>query len=94
MAAITTTKRDLNQHTAQVLEQVSEDTDVVVTERGEPRWRLSAYRQTDHGLARLEREGMLLPPAGDPVPWPSRPGGPEYTEDEVDALLAEMTGDH
>ena len=94
MAATTTTKRDLNQHTATVLSQVTEDTDVVITERGEPRWRLSAYRQTDTGLARLERQGLLLPPAGDPVPWPSRPAGPEYTEDEIDALLDELKGDH
>ncbi|MGL4744539.1 MAG: type II toxin-antitoxin system Phd/YefM family antitoxin, partial [Dermatophilaceae bacterium] len=40
----TVTKRELNQHTAAVLDQVTETNDVVVTERGTPRWRVSAVR--------------------------------------------------
>lgn len=90
----TVTKRELNQHTAAVLDQVSDAEDVVVTERGKPRWRVSTVREQDTALARLEREGRYSPPASTPTPWPSRPGGRAYTDGEVDALLDEMRGDH
>lgn len=29
-----------------------------------------------------------------PAPWPSDPGGPRYTETDLEALFAEMHGDH
>lgn len=90
----TFTKRELNQRTAAVLSQVTDAADVVVTERGEPRWRVSAVRDSDTALARLEREGRYTPPASEPAPWPPHPGGPAYTGAEADALLDEMRGDH
>ena len=90
----TITKRELNQHTAAVLDQVTEADDVVLTERGKPRWRVSIVRDQDSPLARLEREGRYSPPTETPAPWPGRPGGPAYTDARVDALLDEMRGDH
>ncbi|GAA1480643.1 hypothetical protein GCM10009624_10830 [Gordonia sinesedis] len=90
----TITKRELNQRTAAVLDQVTETDDIVVTERGRPRWRLSAVRDGDTTLTRLERAGRYTPPAADPAPWPAHPGGPTYTDDEADSILDEMRGDH
>ena len=90
----TVTKRDLNQHTAAVLGQVSGADDVVVTERGKRRWRVSAFRDQDAPLARWEREGRYVPPSSTPAPWPSHPGGPRYTDAEVEALLAGTSGGH
>ena len=90
----TVSKRELNQRTADVLAQVTDTDDVVVTERGVPRWRVSIARQGDGTLARLEREGRYTPPSTDPAPWPSRPGGPAYTDVEATALLDEMRGEH
>ncbi len=90
----TVSKRELNQRTAAVLDQVTDTDDVVVTEQGKPRWRVSVVRDRDTALARLEREGRYTPPTSDPAPWPSRPGGPAYTEADADALLDEMRGDH
>lgn len=90
----TITKRELNQQTAAVLDKVTDTDDVVVTERGKPRWRVSAVRETDSGLARLEREGRYTPPASEPAPWPEAPGGPSYSADEAEALMDEMRGDH
>ncbi|MDN5794936.1 MAG: type II toxin-antitoxin system prevent-host-death family antitoxin [Intrasporangium sp.] len=90
----TVTKRELNQQTAAVLDKVTETDDVVVTERGKPRWRVSIMRDTDRALARLEREGRYTPPASEPAPWPTFPGGPTYTADEADALIDELRGDH
>lgn len=90
----TVTKRDLNQNTASVLERVTDGSDVVVTERGKPRWRVSAYRDDDSPLVRTERDGRYTPAQSVPAPWPSLPGGPTYTSAEVDALLDEMRGEH
>lgn len=87
-------KRELNQRTADVLAQVSDTDDVVVTERGVPRWRVSIARPGDGTLPRLEREGRYGPPSVNPAPWPSRPGGPVYTDAEATALLDEMRGEH
>lgn len=89
----TVTKRELNQHTAAVLDQVTETDDIVVTERGTPRWRVSRVRDTDTTLSILEREGRYTPPAAQPAPWPRQASGPTYTESEVDALVDEMRGD-
>lgn len=90
----TVSKRELNQRTAAVLDQVTDTHDVVVTERGKPRWRVSAVRDRDTALARLEREGRYTPPTSEPTPWPSEPGGPTYTEAETEELLDELRGDH
>ena len=90
----TVTKRELNQHTATVLDQVAEDEDVVVTERGRPRWRVGVFREQDSQLARLERDGRYTPPASSPAPWPTEPGGPAYTDTEVGELLDDMRGEH
>ena len=78
------TKRDLNQNTAAVLRRVTETDDIVVTEHGKPKWRISVYRQGENVLTRLEREGQ----------WPSQPGGPRYSEAVVEAVIEEIRGDH
>lgn len=88
------TKRELNQNTAAVLDRVTETADLVVTERGKPRWRVSAVRDGESALQRLEREGRYTPPASIPAPWPTGPGGPPYTDAQVDAVLEETRGDH
>lgn len=88
------TKRDLNQHTASVLDRVTNTGDVVVTERGEPRWRVTPFHGHDVPLARMERDGRYTPPASSPAPWPSHPGGPRYTDTKVEALLDEIHGEH
>lgn len=90
----TVTKRELNQDTAAVLAKVTETDDIVVTERGRPRWRVSTVRDDDTALARLEREGRYTPPSKTPTPWPSHPGGRAYNTAEADALLDEMRGEH
>ena len=90
----TVTKRELNQNTAAVLDSVTPADDLVVTERGTPRWRVSTVREQDTALARLEREGRYSPPVATPAPWPQRPGGPSYTGEQLDDMLDEMRGDH
>ena len=93
----TVSKRELNQQTAAVLARVTDTENVVVTERGVPRWRLSSVTSTpEHEgvLARLEQQGRSTPARSTPSPWPSRVGGPEYTTSEADALLAELRGEH
>ncbi|WP_106848503.1 type II toxin-antitoxin system Phd/YefM family antitoxin [Blastococcus sp. Marseille-P5729] len=89
----TVTKRDLNQRTAEVLAQAAAVGEVIVTERGEPRWRVSSYRGQDDSLARAERQGRYTPPASTRVPWPEAVGGPRYESEDVDALLDELKGD-
>lgn len=88
------TKRELNQNTAAALDKVTETDDLVVTERGKPRWRVTAIRDGESALARLEREGRYTPPLATPAPWPAHPGGPSYADAQVDALLDEIRGDH
>jgi prevent-host-death family protein len=90
----TISKRELNQQTAAVLARVTDTEDVVVTERGVPRWRVISAREPEDVLARLERQGRFTPARSTPSPWPSRVGGPAYTTREADALLAEMRGEH
>lgn len=91
----TVTKRELNHNTAAVLNEVTNaEEGVVVTERGRPRWKLTPLRDRDTALARLEREGRYTPPAEHPAPWPRHPGGPHYTDSEVDTILDELRGDH
>lgn len=90
----TVTKRDLNQRTTDVLALAAESGEVIVTERGEPRWRVTSYRGQDDALARAQRQGRYTPPAPTRVPWPATAGGPRYTSEDVDALLEEMKGEH
>lgn len=90
----TISKRELNQQTAAVLAKVTDVDDVVVTERGTPRWRVSLVRESDTMLARWEREGRYTPPSAKPAPWPVAPGGPTYAAGEADAMLNDMRGDH
>lgn len=90
----TVTKRDLNQRTAEVLARASEVGEVIVTERGEPRWRVSSYHGHDDPLARAERQGRYTPPASNRVPWPTEVGGPRYRSEDVDELLEQMKGEH
>ena len=90
----TVSKRDLNQHTAEVLAQVIQTGEVVITERGEPRWRVSSYDGGDDALARAERRGHYTPPPSTAVAWPATVGGPKYRSTDVDALLDEFKGDH
>lgn len=86
-------KRELNQNTAAVLENVVGSREVVVTERGKPRWQISAVRDDDTLLSRLEREGRYTPAAEDPAPWPTD-RDQAYTSDQLDELLEQMRGDH
>lgn len=88
------TKRELNQHTAAVLARATKTGVVVVTERGEPRWRVSPFTGQDAPLVRMERDGRYTRPASEPAPWPSHPGGPRFTDADVAVLLDEMHGDH
>lgn len=94
MVMSSVTKRDLNQRTSAVLAQAAERGEVIVTERGEPRWRVSAYRGQDDALARAERQGRYTAPESASVPWPETVSGPTYSSEDVDALLDEMKGDH
>ncbi|MGO1948513.1 MAG: type II toxin-antitoxin system Phd/YefM family antitoxin [Mycobacteriaceae bacterium] len=90
----TVSKRELNQHTAATLNQVTDDDDVIITEHGKPRWRVTRYRAQETTLERLERQGLYTPPSGNPPPWPEDTGGPTYTSEEIDALIEDMKGDH
>ena len=90
----TVTKRDLNQRTSDVLAKVAEIGEVIITERGEPRWRVSSYRGEDGALARAERQGRYTAPASRRAPWPETVGGPRYESEDVVALLEEIKGDH
>jgi len=79
----TVTKRDLDQRTTEVLAQATEVGEVIVTERGEPRWRVSSYRGQDGALARAERQGRYTPPASKRAPWPEAVGAPRYESERL-----------
>lgn len=87
-------KNELRQNTAAVLARVSESEDVIVTERGAPRWRIGRVpsRPVD-ALARLAADGGYSPPSATPTAWAIDPPGHAYTSDEVDELLADTRGD-
>ncbi len=76
------------------VDRVTTTGEVIVTERGVPRWQVSVFHHHDAPLARLERDGRYTPPATTPTPWPSHPGGPAYTDAGVESLLDELRGDH
>lgn len=86
---MTVTKRELNQNTAAVLSLVDDGRDVVITERGHPKWRITSFRGARTGLDRLAAAGVYTPPAETPAPWAQHSKGREYSSDEVAALLAE-----
>lgn len=87
------TATELKHHTAAVLRQVTATKDIIVTEYGEPRWRISTYHHNEAALARLERLGHYTSPAKVPTPWPESPSGPKYTDAEVAELLDETRND-
>lgn len=89
------TKQDLIRHTASVIDGVTATNEVIVTEGGEPRWRISTYDGGAHdALAAMAREGGYTPPRSNPAPWPQEPGGPRYSDADVTALLDEVRRDH
>lgn len=88
------TKRELNQNTAGVLGQVGDDDDVVITERGVARWRVSTVQDSGNALDRMERDGRYTPPSQNPRPWPRQPVGRSYSDHEVDEILDELRGEH
>lgn len=90
----TVTKRELNQNTAAVLQAVDGANDVIVTERGRSRWRITVATESGSQLDRWEREGIYTPPPAVPAPWPDHPGGPAYTSAEAQRLIDEMKGEH
>lgn len=90
----TVSKREAKQCTAEVLDRVTEGGDIVVAERGKPRWTVSVFREPTSPLLRVEGDGRCVPPASRPASWPSHPGGARYTDAEVDVLRGEMRGDH
>lgn len=89
MAAVT--KRDLNQHTAQVLDQADAEGAVTVTERGVARWRIEPVTAPADPIARLAAEGRIIPAAAQPVPW--GPVNPHRSPADVDRLLNELRAD-
>jgi prevent-host-death family protein len=86
-------KRELNQHTADVLALVLRDGEpVIVTERGVARWRIVPASPHWDPFARAAAEGRLTPAAAIPRPWPEAVAdgrGPE----EIDRLIAEAKDD-
>ena len=80
-------KRELEQNTAAVLKRVTEAEDIVVTERGEPRWRIIAFQDQNLPQEGPHRERRYTPPSTLQVSWPRQPGGPKYSVDEVVELL-------
>lgn len=87
------TKRELNQQTASVLAMATETDDVIITEHGHPRWRLTAIAEFEDALDDLRRSGRYTPPVDDPTPWPTTGGAATYSLEQVDTLLAEMRGE-
>ena len=88
----TVTKRQLNQHTAEVLADAVNGP-VVVTERGIPRWRIEAIDVHPDPVERLRAEGRIRPARKEPAVWPLR-NAQGRTPADVDARYQEMRGDH
>jgi len=86
-------KWELNHHTAEVLDRVTPDNPVTISDRGRPRWTISAYSKPTSRLVELEREGLYRPPIGNPPPWPVL-DLPEKTSEELDEILDELKGEY
>ena len=87
----TISKRELNQHTAGVLDAVKDGRTVIVTERGVARWRIESMEASVDTVARLRAEGRITPAKAKPAPWPATKA--RYTPAQVNALFAESRGD-
>lgn len=87
----TVTKRELNQQTSKVLDEVQPGAPVIVTERGRARWRIEAVRTSSDPVARLAAEGRIIPAKKDPRPWTVAQRDPD--PNRVDALLDELRGE-
>lgn len=95
----TVSKRELNQQTAEVLSRVTSDNPVVVTERGEPRWKVIEFDSGElhlTGLKRLEVLGLVTPAIKPKFKRTRQPSGNWLTRspEERDAILADMKGDY
>ena len=88
----TISKRELNRHTASVLDDVAVGRPVIVTERGVARWRIESVSASTDTVARLRAEGRITPAKAKPAPWPVAKA--RYTPARVDALFAESRGEH
>lgn len=88
----TISKRELNQNTAHVLEQVTPLEPLTVTERGVPKWIISSHSSSESMLDRLAAKGVYTPPSQNPEPWDSANGSKKYTDAEVEEILAEDKG--
>ena len=85
-------KRELTQHTAAVLNCVTETEDIVVTEQGKPRWRIVAFQGQNLQFDTPRTTGRDTPTVRGQYSWPRHPGGSKYTVDEVVERLKEMRG--
>jgi antitoxin (DNA-binding transcriptional repressor) of toxin-antitoxin stability system len=88
----TISKRELNQQTAHVLAQVSANQPLLITERGIARWRIEAIDAGRDAIARLRHAGRIVAAKQQPQPWPADKAC--YTPAQVDALFAELRGEH
>ncbi len=87
----TINKRELNQHTAGVLDEVAVGRPVIVTERGVARWRIESMEASTDTVARLRAEGRITPAKAEPAPWPVAEA--RYTPARVHALFAKSRGE-
>ncbi|MDO4241179.1 MAG: type II toxin-antitoxin system prevent-host-death family antitoxin [Microbacteriaceae bacterium] len=93
---LTITKRELNQQTAKILERVTLEGEVIVSEYGEPKWKIVRYAKAhtlEERLDELERQGVAIQrPKGERMKFPKLTEK-QYTEAEMEALIQEMKGD-
>lgn len=68
-------------------------TDSGQTDATEP-LRPTAWGESQASFAQLEREGLYTPPSSSPPPWPEEPGGSPYADEQLDALIDEIKGEH
>ncbi len=88
------TKRELNQQTAKVLNQVRERGAILITEHGVPRWRIEAIESIEDPLERLRAAGQIREASPNPPPWPEpEPGPARYSSERVDELYRWQRGD-
>lgn len=92
-AQVLVSKRELNQQTAEVLARVSAQGPVTVTERGVPRWVITEYQEELSWFEEMDRQGLVIHPSDEPMPFEDIDLGPERTDEEVMALVHEVRGD-